>query len=167
MASGPGCSSGQCEVNVDVDEFGQPLQSTEPDLGYSEVEDEDYEEDDVSSSGLSGLLTEVVDTYGDLVEHTQDSIVSIITGGQDTVGEVFTGGQQTLEDIANRAAETVERGQDIVSGSLNPLNFFGAAAGGTLTVGLFVVGGAFIADQTLAGGAWSRALLSRLAGRRR
>jgi hypothetical protein len=91
------------------------------------------------------------------------------------VAETFQSGQDTLAGLGEQASETIQHGQDAFSGAVqdvsdaaNPLNLFGALAGASFG-GLLAVAGvgvvaALAADQLLAGGVGTRAVLARFGG---
>jgi hypothetical protein len=91
------------------------------------------------------------------------------------LAETAQSGQDTLAGLGQTAAETVQHGQDVlgqlgedVTDAANPLNLFGALAGASFG-GLLAVAGvgvvaALAADQLLAGGVGTAAVLRRVSG---
>lgn len=89
------------------------------------------------------------------------------------VAETVQHGQDVVGGLGSVAAETVQHGQTVVGGAVedvsdaaNPLNLFGALAGvsfgGVLAVAGVSVVAAVAADQLLAGGVGTAAVLRRV-----
>ena len=102
----------------------------------------------------------------------------VVTGAQDTVGGVFTGAQDTLGGFGQDAVDVALGAQDTIGGAVedvteaaNPLNLLGLGTGVGLGAVAAAVGvglvGALAADQLLAGGQGTAALVRRVTGRRR